>query len=136
MTNTEVSADPIESGKILPRLNAYLRLRYALKADPARTAALNANVIEARRAAFDLYLRVGKAQTDLPDGSLVIARIGFRKTRQGNGRSLIRFLTDVGRDLEYKFLAMESPNANCRAFAACMGFYVDKDSGSLLLSIN
>lgn len=135
MTNTEIS-DPIESDKILPRLNAYLRLRFGLNADPARTIAFNENVIEARRAAFDLYLRVGKAQTDLPDGSLVIARIGFRKTRQGNGRSLIRFLTDVGRDLDYKFLAMESPNANCRAFAACMGFHEDKDSGRLLLPIN
>lgn len=135
MTNTEVS-DPIESDKILPRLNAYLRLRFGLKADPARTIAFNENVIESRRAAFDLYLRVAKTQTDLPDGTLVIARICFKETRQGNGRSFIQFLTAVGRDLEYKFLALESPNAHCRAFAARMGFHLDKESGNLLLTIN
>jgi hypothetical protein len=133
ITNSKVSR---QSGEIMPRLNAYLRLRYSLKSDPARTAATNENVIEARRAAFDLYLRVAKTQSDWPHGTLVIARVFFRKTRRGNGRSLIQFLTEIGRELEYKFLGIESPNANSRAFATCLGFVLDQNYGNLLLPID
>jgi hypothetical protein len=136
MTNSEKPVHPIESSEILPRLNAYLRLRYALKMNPARIAATNANVIDAKRAAFSLYLRVAKEQMFWPHGPIVIARIFFSKTRQGNGRSLVQFLTAVARELDYKFLGIESPNDNSRAFAASLGFVLDQKYGNLLLRID
>jgi hypothetical protein len=125
-----------ESLAVLAHLNNYLSHRYNLKRDSARPSPVNSEMIDAKRAAFGLYFRVAKKQLEWPHGTLVISRIYFRNKRQGNGRSLVTFLSELGRSLGYQFIGIESPNENSRAFAARLGFATDPKWAKLLLSLD
>lgn len=84
-------------------------------------AAFNKNII-AQEEDFDFYLRLINVDTaDYKKGTLVIARIGFLKKRQGFGSKLVSRLIKAGGECGYKYLALEQANPQSKAFAIKMG---------------
>ena len=57
-----------------------------------------------------------------PRECLVLARIGFTKERVGHGRALVQRLVELAPQFGYRYLAIESANANASAFAERLGF--------------
>ena len=72
----------------------------------------------------DLYLRFGKyAHAVYKDKKyIVVARIGFRKEKNGYGTALLKELCIFGEKLGYEYLAIECPNPDCQAFMKKLGF--------------
>lgn len=82
------------------------------------------NVINTRRnSRVDLYLRIRKVESLFPLDCLIIARIGFRKERIGNGSRFVRFLAEIALKYGFKHIGIESVNDKSRAFAEKLGFY-------------
>lgn len=81
------------------------------------------NVVTTRRnSRIDLYLRIRKAESIFPPDCLIIARIGFRKERIGNGTHFVRFLSEIAVKYGYGYIGIESVNEKSRAFAEKLGF--------------
>lgn len=77
---------------------------------------------------FDIYIRLFAASHNgWPRDNLVIARIGFQKTRSGHGRSLVQLFTKLARDYGYRTIYIESVNEDSAAFAKRLGFAPDSD---------
>lgn len=72
---------------------------------------------------FDIYIRIFvKPNNYWPRECLVLARIGFTKERVGHGRALVQRLVELAPQFGYRYLAIESANANASAFAERLGF--------------
>lgn len=71
----------------------------------------------------DLYIRFGK-YTEVDEKVIVIARVGFEKTRDGFGTILVSKLIQIAQKYNYKKIQFEAPNSNCIAFANSLGFRV------------
>ncbi|MBH3360222.1 GNAT family N-acetyltransferase [Pseudomonas guariconensis] len=72
---------------------------------------------------FDIYIRMFVKPNDYwPRECLVLARIGFMKERAGHGRALVQRLVELAPLFGYRYLAIESANANASAFAERLGF--------------
>lgn len=72
---------------------------------------------------FDIYIRMFVRPNDYwPRECLVLARIGFTKERVGHGRALVKRLVELAPQFGYRYLAIESANANASAFAERLGF--------------
>ena len=78
--------------------------------------------IMAHRKKYDLYLRIGHTWASDERKSIVVARIGFEKQSSGHGTALLKKLTEIAQEYDYRFLAIESVNANSEAFARKLGF--------------
>lgn len=57
-----------------------------------------------------------------PRECLVLARIGFTKERPGYGRVLVQRLVELAPKFGYRYLTIESANANVSAFGERLGF--------------
>ncbi|MFP5085574.1 GNAT family N-acetyltransferase [Acinetobacter pittii] len=81
------------------------------------TIALNKSLI-------DLYLRFGEyAFAEHQDKKyIVVARIGFKKQKNGYGTALLKELCNFGEKFGYKYLEVERPNPSCQAFMKKLGF--------------
>ncbi|MCG9494218.1 GNAT family N-acetyltransferase [Acinetobacter pittii] len=73
---------------------------------------------------IDLYLRFGEYPLADHGGKkcIIVARIGFRKQKQGYGTALIKELCIFGEKFGYEYLEIECPNPNCQAFMKKLGF--------------
>ncbi|WP_288440928.1 GNAT family N-acetyltransferase [uncultured Pseudomonas sp.] len=72
---------------------------------------------------FDIDIRMFVKPNDYwPRECLVLARIGFTKERVGYGRALVQRLVELAAKFSYRYLAIESANANASAFAERLGF--------------
>ena len=70
----------------------------------------------------DIYIRMFVKPNDYwPRECLVLARIGFTKERAGHGRALVQ-PGGACSQFGYRYLAIESANANASAFAERLGF--------------
>ena len=109
-------------------LNEYLMARFKYKALPAyRTLNRGTNIITRRRVKFDLYLRFYYSQTPRrPANTIVIARLGFRKTRKGNGTHFISFLKRIALKYDFEYISLECTNENSSAFAKHFDFKESK----------
>lgn len=72
----------------------------------------------------DLYLRFGKyAFADHKDKKgIIVARIGFKKQKNGYGTILLKELCKFGEKFGYEYLEVECPNPDCQAFMKKLGF--------------
>lgn len=80
--------------------------------------------ITLRQSLVDLYLRFGKyAFADQKDNKyIVVARIGFKKQKNGYGTALLKELCFFGNKFGYEYLQIECPNKECQAFMKKLGF--------------
>lgn len=101
-------------------LNLYLMKRFNYKTTPIKYARFN--TLNAKRAAFDIYLRLPPVPHKISEQTLVIARISFRKKRAGHGRSLFEFLVQQATKHNYDYIAIEQTNKNSSEFAKKLGF--------------
>ncbi len=53
---------------------------------------------------------------------IVIARISFKNTREGNGTHFLSFLCEISKKFGISHIVIESVNSNSRAFAKSLGF--------------
>ncbi|ENU93977.1 hypothetical protein F971_00415 [Acinetobacter vivianii] len=72
----------------------------------------------------DLYLRFGKYAYAVHKDKkyIVVARIGFRKQKNGYGTTLLKELCIFGEKFGYEYLEIERPNSDCQAFMKKLGF--------------
>lgn len=69
------------------------------------------NIIVTRRnKRVDLYLRIRRAESLFPADCLIIARIGFRKERIGNGTHFVHFLSGIALKYGFRHIGIESVN--------------------------
>lgn len=74
---------------------------------------------------FDISIRMFvKSNNYCPRECLVLARIGFTKERAGHGRALVQRLVELAPQFGYRYLAIESANANASTFAERLDFRV------------
>ena len=60
-----------------------------------------------RRIKFDIYLRFYYSQTPRwPANTIVIARLGFQKTRKGNGTHFISFLKGIALKYDFEYISL------------------------------
>ncbi len=82
------------------------------------------NIIVTRRnKRVDLYLRIRRVESIFPPDCLIIARIGFRKERIGNGTHFVSFLSQIALKYGFRYIGIESVNEKSRSFAEKLGFY-------------
>lgn len=87
------------------------------------------NIVTTRRnSRIDLYLRIRKIKSVFPPDCLIIARIGFKKERAGNGTGLVHFLSETALKHGFKHIGIESTNEKSRTFAEKLGFHSIDDS--------
>jgi len=101
-------------------LNSYLMKRFNYKSAPIKY--LRLSTLNAQRAAFDIYLRLPPVAHVTSEQTLVVARISFRKTGVGHGRSLLIFLARQSTKYDYDYIAIEQTNKNSSEFAKKLGF--------------
>ncbi|MDC4794226.1 GNAT family N-acetyltransferase [Acinetobacter baumannii] len=80
--------------------------------------------IALNKSLIDLYLRFGKYPlADHKDKKcIIVARIGFKKQKNGYGTALLKELCIFGEKFGYEYLEVECPNPNCQAFMKKLGF--------------
>lgn len=106
--------------KLEPYFRQFLTERFAYKRHRVNRMYFTLN---ARMVKYDLYLRVFGHKTDFwPEGTLVIARIGFKSIKKGHGTALLRFLVEHAEEVGYAHLAIECANENAQAFGDKFGF--------------
>lgn len=82
------------------------------------------NIVTTRRnSRKDLYLRIRRVESLFPPDCLIIARISFRKEREGNGIHFVHFLSEIALKYGYKYIGIESTNERSRAFTEKLGFH-------------
>lgn len=101
-------------------LNLYLMKRFNYKTTPIKYARFN--TLNAKRAAFDIYLRLPPVPHKISEQTLVVAKLSFRKERIGHGRSLLKFLAQQATKYNYDYIAIEQTNENSSEFAKKLGF--------------
>ena len=109
-------------------LNEYLMGRFRYKVLPAyRTFSGGTNIMTRRRIKFDIYLRFYYSQTPRwPANTIVIALLGFQKTRKGNGTHFISFLKGIALKYDFEYISLECTNENSSAFAKHFNFKESK----------
>src|SRR5262245_14668048 len=93
---------------IVERLNTYLISKFSYRRPPADFHSVKKNVIEVRRKKVDLYIRLFDDRSDRRTPTIVIARIGFDKSRKGYGTDLLRFITQIAFVYHYSKIELES----------------------------
>ncbi|WP_316824704.1 hypothetical protein [Pedobacter miscanthi] len=107
---------------ILNDVNNYLLKEFNYKR-PFAVFGLNENLIYARQKRVDLYLRFFEQGDIRKHATIIIARIGFAKTRNGKGKHLMRFLLNLAITHKYEFIELECCNEDSAGFAKAIGFY-------------
>lgn len=86
-------------------LNGYLMDRYGYKTKPAKL--MPGFRIHVSRALVHLYARLKPNPAIWGDDTLVIAKLGFKQIRKGNGVSLLQFLAVNASILGVKHIGFE-----------------------------
>jgi len=117
-----------------PYLQEYLKERFSYRRLEIDSGLVNTLCI--RTVKLDIYLRFAfEEEQSWPKNTVVIARIGFKKTRLGHGDHFIRFIESLASEFEISHIAIESCNAKSYAFSRKYGF-VDCDiEGSVIVEI-
>ncbi|WP_442838733.1 GNAT family N-acetyltransferase [Acinetobacter baumannii] len=101
----------------------YLRMRVSSPEIIRKTPQPRVNVA-LNKSLVDLYLRFGKYPFDghKDKKGIIVARIGFKKQKNGYGTTLLKELCNFGEKFGYEYLEIECPNPNCQAFMKKLGF--------------
>ncbi|MCU7696972.1 GNAT family N-acetyltransferase [Acinetobacter sp. AYS6] len=101
----------------------YSRLRVSSPELIRRTPQPRVN-IALNKSLIDLYLRFGTYTRNNHNDKkyIVVARIGFKKQKQGYGTALLKELCIFGEKFGYEYLEIECPNPDCQAFMKKLGF--------------
>ena len=103
---------------ICSELNKYLMERFGYKTPPAyRTLSGSNNIMVYSRVKFDLYLRCYYEASNWPANTIIIARLGFLKTRKGYGTHFLKFLKAIALKYGFEYIGIECANKNSSAFA-------------------
>jgi len=80
-------------------------------------------ILQFKKGLDDLYLKIGEYSYTAPSQkSIVISRIGFRKSHSGYGTELLKELCKLGQEFNYDWLYVECPNPGCQKFMKKLGF--------------
>lgn len=119
-----------EQNEILGLIRKFAIEKFGYKRVYVSSAALTSKMPQAsvtialRKSLIDLYLRFGKyvfaAHKDKK--YIVVARIGFKKQKNGHGTALLKELCIFGEKFGYEYLEVERPNQDCQAFLKKLGF--------------
>lgn len=101
---------------ICSELNKYIMERFEYKTPPAYRT-LSDNIMVHSRVKFNLYLRCYYEISNWPANTIVIARLGFLKTRKGHGTHFLKFLKEIALKYDFEFIGIECANKNSSAFA-------------------
>lgn len=87
------------------------------------TNSVTGHTVNALGDGYELYLRITPPPGGIWDSeTLVIARIGFKEHRRGNGRKFIHFLVECASILGYSKIGLECTNEKSNAFGRRLGF--------------
>lgn len=107
--------------EIRKEVDIYLMKRFKYRRSLVRLTPDNI-VTTRRNSRIDLYLRIRRVESLFPPDCLIIARISFRKEREGNGTYFVRFLSGIALQYGYKHIGIESTNEKSSSFAEKLGF--------------
>lgn len=104
--------------QICQELNEYLMKRFKYKSPPAYVTG-GTNIINRPRVKFSIYLRFfhERIYNLWPPKTIIIAQLGFRETRKGNGTHFLSFLKDIALKYGYEHIGLENTNNESSAFA-------------------
>ncbi|MFJ5537285.1 GNAT family N-acetyltransferase [Vreelandella titanicae] len=135
-----MSADSCSDKNIFcEQLNLFLVKRFKYKTNPASCSPLNVTV-DASRKKFDLYFRIFEEEDNEKfwgGKAIVISRIGFQKTRQGNGSALLDFVVNFAKEHNYEAIGIEDANTpSIKAFAEKYGFNQIGETRNYTIPVN
>ncbi|AQR69561.1 hypothetical protein BZG29_15385 [Janthinobacterium sp. LM6] len=115
-------------------IDTYFRKRFHYK---SRCAYARHPTVDIRRAAVKLYLRF-RVGDSWPVGSIVIAVIGFRNQRRGQGRALLNKLVEMSSTYGYQNIEIEQTgtDVSIQAFVRKFGFTNSFDKQNWIISVN
>ena len=108
--------------EIRKEIDSYLMRRFKYRLSLVYLTPDNI-IVTRRNKRVDLYLRIRRVASIFPPDCLIIARIGFRKERIGNGTHFVCFLSQIALKYGFRYIGIESVNDKSRAFAEKLGFY-------------
>lgn len=110
--------------ELIPHLENFILGRFSYKPRYVKQRlSRSGKTISAFTRQYDLYLRLFIRPEDFwPRECLVLARIMFSHQRAGHGSALVKRLLELAPEFGYRYLAIESANANASAFARRLGF--------------
>lgn len=111
-----------EYEEIRKEIDTYLMRRFKYRLSLVYLTPDNI-IVTRRNKRVDLYLRIRRVTSIFPPDCLIIARIGFRKERIGNGTHFVHLLSEIALKYGFKYIGIESVNDKSRAFAEKLGFY-------------
>ena len=110
--------------QICHELNEYLMKRFKYKSPPTYITYTGTTIINWSRVKFSIYLRFfyERIYNLWPPKTIIIAQLGFRETRKGNGTHFLSFLKDIALRYGYEYIGLENTNDNSCAFAEHFNF--------------
>ena len=122
--------------QICQEVNEYVMNRFKYKNPPANITS-GTNILMPPKAQISIYLRFFHEQVYKlwPPKPIIIAQLGFKKTRKGNGTHFLSFLKDIAMRYDYDYIGLESTNDNSSAFAEHFNFKDLGDKWNYLISI-
>ncbi|MBD2849091.1 GNAT family N-acetyltransferase [Acinetobacter baumannii] len=119
-----------EKNEISGLIRKFAIEKFGYKRVYVSSAALSSKMPQAsvtialRKSLIDLYLRFGKYAIAAHKDKkyIVIARMGFKKQKNGYGTALLKELCNFGEKFGYEYLEIECPNPDCQAFMKKLGF--------------
>ncbi|ENY3727433.1 GNAT family N-acetyltransferase [Enterobacter kobei] len=129
-----------EQEDILTRTNIWLDTVFPYKTKSAcicefdKTDVEYFRVITNGRKKFDIYIRFGNTWLSDSSKTIVIARIGFEKTRNGHGTRFLKHILDIALEYDYSEIAIEMVNSNSRLFAMKFGFLPHNNGVNYIIS--
>jgi len=127
-----------EANGVCADLNSYLMSEFGCETPLAYITGHRINNICAYTEDFDIYLAcrpVRRAGWD--ENILVIARIGFKKQRVGNGTTFLRFLVRMSDKYGYERIVIEcATNEQIVGFAKKYGFECYEKEGDWIASVD
>lgn len=129
-----VTADHLAFASFADQLDVYCRERYKYK---SKCVFARYHTVDVGRAAVEFYLRF-RVGASWPDGSVVIARIAFRKQRRGNGKALLEQLVKMAPFYGYRNVEVEQTgdDPSIQAFVRKFGFINSSDERNWITSVD
>lgn len=103
---------------ICQEVNEYIMNQFKYKIPPAYITS-GTNIFMRPKAQISIYLRFWYEQVYniWPPKTIIVAQLGFRKTRKGNGTHFLSFLKEIAMKYGYEYIGLESTNDESSAFA-------------------
>lgn len=115
-------------------LNDYLKDRFKYKRNQARHRIHTINVLTRK---VGLYIRFNALTWKKTSKiTLVLALLRFKRTREGEGTNLLKFLLEKQSKYGYEEIGIEECNDNAKAFARKLNFKaIDERNENFVISI-